>query len=95
MNYLLRSAVKQCLPEFDLGQKPWTTIRHTAFRLTLEDDQSLWVPPQIGSFAANGHTSVQQLQDTYLNYILSEQTAETTRENIRSAGWLTNGRVKV
>ena len=95
LNFLLKKAVAKCLPDFDLGLKPWTTIRHTAFRLMLEDDPSLWVGHKLRDFAINGHTSPDQLQTTYITPIQSEKTAKETRETIRSKGWSTKGRVKV
>jgi hypothetical protein len=87
LNHLLKTAIEQCLPEFPESERKWTTIRHTAFRLTLEDDPSLGVPPKINSFAENGHTSPQQLRDTYLRFIDAEKTARETRENIPEGVW--------
>ena len=71
-----------CLSDFPKEGMKWTTIRHTAFRLTLEDDPSLGVQPKINSFADNGHTSAQQLRDTYLRFIELEKTAMEAREKI-------------
>ena len=87
LNHLLKTAIEQCLPNFPESERKWTTIRHTAFRLTLEDDPSLGVPPKINSFAENGHTSPQQLRDTYLRFIDAEKTARETRENIPEGVW--------
>ena len=94
LNFLLKKAVAKCLPDFDLGQKAWTTIRHTAIRLMLEDDQSLWVGHKLRDFAHNCHTSPDQVQTTYITPIQSEQTARQTRENIKSQGWNSKVRVK-
>ena len=74
--------MQECLPDFPAQASKWTTIRHTAFRLTLEDDKSLGVPPKIYSFADNGHTSADQLRNTYLKYIELEATAKEARETI-------------
>ena len=60
----------------------WTNIRHTAFRLTLEDNPSLGSQPYINSFAENGRTSATQLRDTYLKFIELEKTALDSREVI-------------
>ena len=87
--------MKKCLPDFDLGAKPWTTMTHTAFRLMLEEDPSLWLGHRLRDFADNGYTSPQHLQETYITPIQSEQTAAETRENIRSAGWSSKVRIKV
>ena len=82
INFLLKKAIEQCLPDFPSDERKWTTIRHTAFRLTLEDDPSLGMQPKINSFADNGHTSPQQLRDTYLRFIDLERTAMEAREKI-------------
>ena len=89
LNFLLKKAVAKCLPDFDLGLKPWTTIRHTAFRLMLEDDPSLWVGHKLRDFAINGHTSPDQLQTTYITPIQSEKTAkEPERQFVQRVGQL-------
>ena len=82
LNFLLKSAIQDCLPDFPSDAKKWTTIRHTAFRLTLEEDKTLGVPPEINAFAENGHTSADQLRSTYLKYIDLEGTAKKSRKTI-------------
>ena len=82
LNFLLKKAMTSCLSDFPKEGMKWTTIRHTAFRLTLEEDPSLGVQPKINSFADNGHTSAQQLRDTYLRFIELEKTAMEAREKI-------------
>ena len=76
LNFLLRKAVEKCLPDFDLGEKPLTTFRHTAFRLMLEDEPTLWVGHKLRDFANNGCTSVDQLMSTYITPIQSEITVK-------------------
>ena len=83
LNFLLKIAIEKCLPDFPKSQRKWTTIRHTAFRLTLEDMPELGVQPDINSFADNGHTSPQQLRATYLRYMDAEQTASRARKKIQ------------
>ncbi len=68
--------------EFPASVRKWTTIRHTAFRLTLEEDPGLAIPPKINSFADNGHTSPDQLRNPYLRYIDAERTARESRQKI-------------
>ena len=46
LNILLKAALQECLPEFPVADCKWTTLRHTAFRLTLEDDSTLGIPPR-------------------------------------------------
>ena len=82
LNYLLKVAMGKYLPDFPRSECKWTMIRHTAFRLTLEDDPSLGVQPKINSFAENGRTSVNMLRDTYLKFIELEKTAIDSREKI-------------
>ena len=82
LNILLKSAIQECLPEFPVADCKWTTLRHTAFRLTLEDDSTLGIPPKINAFADNGHTSADQLRSTYLKYIDLEGTAKKSRKTI-------------
>ena len=82
LNYLLKIAMEKYLPEFPKKEMKWTNIRHTAFRLTLEDNPSLGSQPYINSFAENGRTSANQLRDTYLKFIELEKTALDSREII-------------
>ena len=82
LNYLLKVAFDEYLPDFPKSERKWTNIRHTAFRLTLEDNPQLGVQPFINSFAENGRTSSQQLRDTYLKFIELEKTALDSREKI-------------
>ena len=90
LNFLLKKAIEGCLPDFPKESMKWTTIRHTAFRLTLEEMPSLGMSPQINAFADNGHTSPQQLRDTYLRWIDADKTAREAREQIpesRNVRW--------
>ena len=87
LNFLLRKAVEKCLPDFDLGNKPWTTIRHTAFRLTLEEMPELGIPPAIDTFASNGHTSADMLREKYLYHIEREKTATEARKKIKPSSF--------
>ena len=74
--------MSKALPEFPKEDIKWTTIRHTAFRLTLEEDKTLGIPPEINAFADNGHTSPDQLRSTYLKYIDLEASAKKSRKTI-------------
>jgi hypothetical protein len=82
LNFLLKKAIAKSLPDFPITAAKWTTIRHTAFRLTLEDMPELGLPPDINAFADNGHTSPQMLRETYLRYIDAEKTASRARRTI-------------
>ena len=83
LNFLLKIAIEKCLPDFPKSSRKWTTIRHTAFRLTLEDMPELGIPPDINSFADNGHTSPAMLRATYLRYIDADKTASRARRTIQ------------
>ena len=95
LNYLLKIAFEKCLPNFPKSERKWTTIRHTAFRLTLEDDPSLGMPPKIDAFAENGHTSSKMLYERYLRWIDLEKTAKEARGIIKpSTGVRWGGKFK-
>ena len=84
MNTLLKRAIKNLLPEYADKSISWTNIRHTAFRLTLEDCPELGqTGTPITEFARNGFTSPEMLYETYLKYIDSESQARKTRKKIK------------
>lgn len=56
-----------------------TQVRHTAFRLTLEERPDLGSPGEIDAFARNGHTSASMLHKHYLKYIEIEQSTKKYR----------------
>ena len=74
--------METCLPEFPREGMKWTTIRHTSFRLTLEEMPELGELPHINAFADNGHTSPQQLRQTYLRWIEADRTAREARQKV-------------
>ena len=61
----------------------WGMVRHTAFRLTLQDDPELGRPPDIFTFASNGHTSQKMLMENYLLAIDRENVALRTQKKIK------------
>ena len=72
-NLLLRVALDACgVPSKGITM---TNIRHTAFRLTLEEAPELGTQRHIHSFAANAGTTPDMLQKTYLRFIEQESTA--------------------
>ena len=85
LNHLLRHAIDTYIPDFK-GEKSWTALRHTAFRLTLEEMPELGQYPAIKQFAKNGGTSDTMLKSTYLDYIddvnLGEKARSTIKEGI-------------
>ena len=87
LNDLLRYALEQCDPPIPSKGMTMTNIRHTAFRLTLEEMPELGRPPDIYSFAQNGMTSPEMLQRTYLRFIEEEATAKKARAQIRPGDW--------
>ena len=95
LNFLLKHAAGLVVdPEITLtnGGAPanklvWTHIRHTAFRVTLEDRPELGNDGNIDTFAANGHTSARELRDTYLKDIKLARLAKKSREAIPERSW--------
>ena len=66
----------------------WTIIRHTSFRLTLEDIPELSSNPmELNTFAKNGHTTVEMLYKHYLYSIESERTALRAQKKIKTHSW--------
>jgi len=87
LNDLLRYVLDQCDPPIPSKGVTMTNIRHTAFRLTLEEVPDLGRPPGIYAFAQNGMTSAEMLQRTYLRFIEEEATAKRARAQIRPGEW--------
>ena len=86
LNYLLQHAVDLC--RIKKREKPfWGSIRHTAFRLTLEEMPELGIPPAIDTFGSNGHTSADMLRRNYLYHIEREQTAKEARKKIKPSDY--------
>ena len=92
LNEMLQTACKDC----GIGKKVvWTTIRHTAFRLTLEDFPKLGTKKYIGDFATNGHTSPTMLEERYLRFIEREATAMKAQAAIAPGKWSLVKRVTI
>ena len=88
LNFLLKHMMERTFGnEFPASGRKRTTILHTAFRLTLEEDPALAIPPKINCFEDNGHTSPDQLRNTYLRYIDAERTARESRQTIGEGKW--------
>ena len=54
---------------------------------TLEDDPDLGKPPDIFTFASNGHTSEKMLRETYLLAIDREKVAIKTQKKIKPSSY--------
>ena len=94
LNALLRHAVSLCLPEFDLGMKPWTCIRHTSLRLVLEEVPVLGTDRWINQFADNAHTSAKMLRDTYLRFIDTDRLIREVKDQFVPSEWQMIKRVR-
>ena len=94
-NNLLKHALDACDPPIPSKDMTMTNIRHTAFRLTLEEAPELGQEPGIHAFAANGLTSAEMLRATYLRFIEEESTAKRTRAKIKPASWSLQKRVSL
>jgi hypothetical protein len=84
LNELLRFACSSCGLTKNIA---WTNIRHTAFRLTLEEYPELGTSRYIRDFAENGHTSPEMLRDRYLRFIEREATAKKAQAAIAPGKW--------
>ena len=91
-NLLLRAALDACgVPSKGITM---TNIRHTAFRLTLEEAPELGTQRHIHSFATNAGTHPDMLQKTYLRFIEQESTAKEMRAKIKPGTWsMVRGRI--
>jgi hypothetical protein len=92
LNELLQVACKACGIEKRIV---WTNIRHTAFRLTLEEYPELGTSRYIRDFAENGHTSPEMLHERYLRFIEREATAKKAQANIAPGKWSLTKRVPI
>ena len=72
-----------------------TNIRHTAFRLTLEEAPELGQEPGIHAFGTNGLNSTEMLRATYLRLIGEEATTKRTRAKIELGSWSLQTRVSL
>ena len=82
LNLMLKRVVDLC--HIKKRKVVWTTLRHTAFTLTLEEMPELGVPPAIDTFASNGGTSAQMLREKYLYKIDREGLAKKAQKKLKS-----------
>ena len=76
LNYFPQYAVEKIKPKIKKREKmTWTNIRHTAFVLMVQANPDLRDPTELAKFAANGFTSVQMFNDTYLKKLDIEESA--------------------
>ena len=95
LNILLKRAIENFVPNFSCDARCWTTIRHTAFRLTLQEVPELGTQEYIDRFARNGHTSADQLRKTYLKIFQGEEMLVRFKDQFRPSNWSLQGRIKV
>lgn len=93
LNVLMRFAMDECNPPIASSGMSATNIRHTAFRLTLEDLPELGQQPAIHAFAENGRTSAIMLNQRYLRFIEAEKIAKKARQIIKPGDWSLQGRI--
>ena len=83
LNYFLQSSVEKIKPKIKKREKmTWTNIRHTAFFLMVQANPDLRDPMELAKFAANGFTSVQMFNDTYLKNLDIEESARKSRQKV-------------
>ena len=80
-NFLLQHSVKE-LRIKKRENMTWTNLRHTAFVLMLQANPALRDPTQLAQFVANGFTSVQMFNDTYLKKLDIEESARKSRQKV-------------
>ena len=94
-NALLQEVVELC----NISKKSKMTlthIRHTAFRLTLEElDMVSFDEQEMRLFADNGNTSIEMLNKTYLKHIKRGKLASKAREVLPSSSWAMQKRVSI
>ena len=94
-NALLQEVVELC----NISKKEkmtLTNIRHTAFRLTLEESKMVSFDEQeLRLFADNGNTSIEMLNKTYLKYIRRGTLASKAREVLPSSSWAMQKKVSL
>ena len=97
LNFLMRTAMDECKPPIQSKGMTATNIRHTAFRLTLEEIPGLATPgAPLNSFAENGRTSAEMLCSTYLKYIEADKTAKEARAVSKPGAYsLSKGRILI
>ena len=83
--FLLKESKKAC--SITRAGLSTTQVRHTAFRLLLEEDPQLHSVAGLREVAAAGNTSVDQLRETYLDPIQSAANAAEIRSRLKPAEW--------
>ena len=93
INFLIKKACEKA--SIPIEGIDWTTCRHTAFRLTLEDFPELGTLLYVRDFADNGHTSREMLEERYLRPINRDKTAARARAAIKPGNWSLVKRVSI
>ena len=63
-------------------------VRHTAFRLIVEEDPRYYQTPEgLAELARCGNTSTQELREKYLEPVLAAQNLAASRERLPEADW--------
>ena len=93
-NVMLKKASELCKIK-KRGAITLTTIRHTAFRLTLENMKPLTDTNQIRLFADNGNTGVESLRKHYLRYEQKSSFIEDVRKDMPRQSWALITRVSM
>ena len=93
-NKLLQTAVELCKIK-KRENVTLTTIRHTSFRVTLEEMPPLNSEQEMRNFADNGNTSIEMLRDTYLKYVHRGKLASKARKALPKNTWSLKKRVEL
>ena len=62
----------------------FTNIRHTAFYLMVKENREMFITDgEIETFAKNGHTSLEEFRDTYINKVDAEGLVAKVRKKTK------------
>ena len=95
-NYLLQYAVEKAGIK-KRQSMTFTNIRHTAFYLMVKENRNEFITDgEIETFARNGHTSLDQFRDTYINKVDAEGLVAKVRKRTMkdSSNWELNLGIK-
>ena len=85
---LFNHAKSQVQPPITRPRLSPMQVRHTAFRLIVEEDPRYYQTPEgLAELARCGNTSTQELREKYLEPVLAAQNLAASRERLPEADW--------
>ena len=95
-NFLLQYAVEKAGIK-KRQNMTFTNIRHTAFYLMVKENREMFITDgEIETFAKNGHTSLEEFRDTYINKVDAEGLVAKVRKKTKKdmSNWELNLGIK-